>query len=81
MRPLSLVAQGAIIGYRYTFSPFLHLCGVRCRHEPSCSAYGLEAYRRHPVGRATALTAKRVINCRPGGTWGYDPVPETKCKP
>ncbi|MEM9838570.1 MAG: membrane protein insertion efficiency factor YidD [Pseudomonadota bacterium] len=75
MRPLSLVAQAAIIAYRYSLSPFLHLCGVRCRHEPSCSAYGLEAYRRYGIGKATTLTAKRLGNCRPGGTWGHDPVP------
>lgn len=73
--PLSLLAQGAIIAYRYSLSPFLHLCGVRCRHEPTCSAYALEAYRRHSPAVATALTAKRLTNCRPGGTWGYDPVP------
>ncbi len=76
MRPLNLAAQGGIIAYRYTLSPFLHLCGVRCRHEPTCSAYGLEAYRRHPFGSATGLTAKRVLSCRPGGTSGYDPVPD-----
>lgn len=75
MRPLSLLAQGAIIAYRYTLSPFLHLCGVRCRHEPSCSAYALEAFRRHAPAAATGLTARRLCKCRPGGTWGYDPVP------
>ncbi|MEO1658870.1 MAG: membrane protein insertion efficiency factor YidD [Pseudomonadota bacterium] len=75
MRPLSLLAQGAIIAYRYTFSPFLHLVGVRCRHEPTCSAYALEAYRKHNVVKATGLTVRRVTNCRPGGTSGYDPVP------
>ena len=75
MRPLSLLAQGAIIAYRYSLSPFLHLVGVRCRHEPTCSAYALEAYRKHNVVRATGLTATRVVNCRPGGTSGYDPVP------
>ncbi|MEM6746418.1 MAG: membrane protein insertion efficiency factor YidD [Pseudomonadota bacterium] len=76
MRPLSLLARGAIIAYRYSLSPFLHLVGVRCRHEPSCSAYALEAYRKHNVVKATGLTAKRIVNCRPGGTWGYDPVPD-----
>lgn len=75
MRPVSLLAQGAIVAYRYTLSPFLHLCGVRCRHEPSCSAYALEAYRRHTPAVATTLTARRLCNCRPGGTSGYDPVP------
>ncbi|MEM7740901.1 MAG: membrane protein insertion efficiency factor YidD [Pseudomonadota bacterium] len=75
VQPLSLLAQGLIIAYRYTLSPFLHLVGVRCRHEPTCSAYALEAYRKHHVLKATSLTAKRLLNCRPGGTWGHDPVP------
>lgn len=76
MQPLNRAAQGAILAYRYTLSPFLYLAGVRCRHEPSCSAYGLEAFAKHPPHRAAALTTKRVLNCRPGGTHGYDPVPE-----
>lgn len=69
------VARGAIVAYRYSLSPLLHLCGVRCRHAPTCSAYALEAYRRHAPAVATRLTATRLLNCRPGGTWGYDPVP------
>ncbi|MEM9810188.1 MAG: membrane protein insertion efficiency factor YidD [Pseudomonadota bacterium] len=73
---LRRAAQAAILAYRYTLSPFLHLCGVRCRHEPSCSAYALQAYRRHSLVKATRLTFRRVTNCRPGGTSGYDPVPE-----
>jgi putative membrane protein insertion efficiency factor len=72
---LSLIAEGAVLAYRYTVSPFLHLAGVRCRHEPSCSAYALEAYRKHPVLRASSLTLRRIVSCRPGGTSGYDPVP------
>ncbi len=75
MKPLSLVGQGVILAYRYSISPFLHLCGVRCRHEPTCSRYGLEAFRRHPPFKAAGLTTRRVLNCRPGGTSGYDPVP------
>lgn len=73
---LNRAAQGAILAYRYTLSPFLHLIGVRCRHEPTCSAYALEAFGKHPPLKAAGLTAKRLGNCRPGGTWGYDPVPE-----
>ncbi|NNU16950.1 membrane protein insertion efficiency factor YidD [Parvularcula sp. ZS-1/3] len=72
---LSRAARLLITAYRYTLSPFLHLVGVRCRHEPSCSAYGLEAFKKHPPAKAAGLTAKRVLNCRPGGTWGNDPVP------
>lgn len=75
MRPLSSLAQTAIVAYRYSLSPLFHLLGVRCRHEPTCSAYALEAFRRHPPAAATRLTLRRLSKCRPGGTWGYDPVP------
>lgn len=67
---------GVIHAYRWTLSPLLQLMGVRCRHEPSCSAYGVEAFRRHPPRAALVLTVRRVASCRPGGTSGYDPVPE-----
>ena len=62
--------------YQYTLSPMLYFLGVRCRHEPTCSHYGIDAYRKHGFIRATQLTAGRLLRCRPGGTSGYDPVPE-----
>lgn len=61
-----------IRAYQLVLSP---LTGGQCRFEPSCSAYGLGAYRTHGPIRATWLTARRVLRCRPGGGSGYDPVP------
>jgi uncharacterized protein len=46
-----------------------------CRHIPSCSSYTLEAIEQHGAGRGTRLALGRIARCRPGGTWGYDPVP------
>lgn len=37
-----------------------------CRFEPSCSAFGLEAYRRYGFWRATAKTVGRLARCRKG---------------
>ncbi len=49
--------------------------GARCRFHPSCSEYGLEAYRRHGFLRATAKTVWRVMRCNPLKKPGaYDPV-------
>lgn len=55
--------------------------GGGCRFEPSCSEYCQEAFRKHSFKRATFLTIKRLISCRPGGRFGYDPVPAAEYRP
>lgn len=49
--------------------------GGSCRFEPSCSEYALEAAKRHPPHKAFGLIVTRIWRCRPGGSFGYDPVP------
>jgi putative membrane protein insertion efficiency factor len=49
--------------------------GGSCRFEPSCSEYAVECVHQHSVGRAIGLIAKRIVRCRPGGSYGFDPVP------
>ena len=46
-----------------------------CRYQPSCSAYAVEALRRHGALRGAWLSAKRVARCNPFGGYGPDPVP------
>lgn len=62
---------GLILLYRATLS---HLIGGHCRFEPTCSKYGLEAYREHGPIRGTAMTAWRIMRCNPFVRGGYDPV-------
>ncbi|MAB29958.1 MAG: membrane protein insertion efficiency factor YidD [Planctomycetaceae bacterium] len=58
--------------YQRTFASFL---GGRCRFEPTCSVYGLEAIERHGAIRGGWLTVKRISRCHPWGGCGHDPVP------
>ncbi len=46
-----------------------------CRHTPTCSSYAIEALERYGAIKGSKLAFKRIINCRPHGTFGYDPVP------
>lgn len=61
-----------INAYRYLISPML---GPSCRYTPTCSAYGLEAIKKHGGFKGGWLTIKRIARCHPWGGSGYDPVP------
>jgi putative membrane protein insertion efficiency factor len=67
----------AIESYRVVLAPTF---GGVCRFEPSCSQYALQAYKELSFLKATWLTLKRLISCRPGGRFGYDPVPSLSNK-
>jgi len=46
-----------------------------CRFVPTCSAYGIEALKKHGALKGGWLTLKRILSCHPLGKSGYDPVP------
>ena len=66
------VLMACITGYRRYVSP---LSGPHCRFEPSCSAYALEAVRRHGAVRGLWLAVRRIARCHPFHPGGFDPVP------
>jgi len=73
---LARAAIGVIDAYRSTVSPLLARSGLaRCLFQPTCSAYGREAIRRHGFPRGAWLAAGRVLRCNPFSKGGVDPVP------
>lgn len=63
---------GLIYAYRATLSPFI---GGQCRFEPTCSRFGIDAYRHYGPIRGTKMTIGRIMRCHPFSKGGYDPVP------
>ena len=59
--------------YQLCISPFIP---PSCRYTPTCSQYGLEAFRKHGPIKGLYLTVRRLLRCHPWGGSGYDPVPE-----
>ena len=45
-----------------------------CRHVPTCSEYAKEAIETYGCIKGTKMAIKRILNCNPWGTYGYDPV-------
>jgi putative membrane protein insertion efficiency factor len=66
------VLIGLVQMYRLLLSPWL---GSACRFEPTCSAYALEALRRHGAGAGSYLALARLVRCNPVCAGGCDPVP------
>ena len=65
--PLSRFALSFIRTYRLQVAPGL---APRCRFKPSCSAYGLEAFRSYGFWKAAKKTLWRVLRCNP---WNKGP--------
>lgn len=70
------VALGSLKVYKTILSPVFYFFGARCRHEPTCSEYAAEAFRKHGPARAFWLTLSRLLRCHPLGSHGFDPVPD-----
>lgn len=58
--------------YRYALSALL---GNRCRFEPTCSSYAIQAIEQHGCMSGCYLMTKRLLRCHPWHAGGYDPVP------
>ncbi|MCA1023172.1 membrane protein insertion efficiency factor YidD [Halobacillus litoralis] len=66
---------GIIRFYQKGISPFFP---PSCRFQPTCSSYGIEAYKRFGFFKGTWLTVRRILKCHPFHPGGFDPVPMKK---
>jgi len=75
MRAAVRVAQAPIHLYRRVISPALPR---RCKYEPTCSAYAIQALRQFGILRGLVLATWRVLRCNPFSNGGYDPVEDQR---
>jgi uncharacterized protein len=66
---MALVAP--IVVYQRLISPAIPR---RCKYEPTCSRYALEALRDYGILRGLVLAGWRLLRCNPLSHGGYDPV-------
>ena len=71
MRPVVRIVQAPIFLYQRLISPALPR---RCRYEPTCSSYAVQALQEFGILRGLVLAAWRVLRCNPFSHGGYDPV-------
>jgi putative membrane protein insertion efficiency factor len=70
-RALLSIVLAPIRLYQRVISPALPR---RCKYEPTCSAYAVQAIRELGVLRGTIVAAWRLARCNPFSDGGHDPV-------
>lgn len=65
------VAVAPLVAYQRVISP---LIAPRCRYEPSCSRYAVQAIREFGILRGLVLSGWRLLRCNPLSPGGFDPV-------
>lgn len=74
LSPPTRLLIAALRGYQAWLSPLFTALGARCRFEPSCSQYAVEAVQARGPLRGLALALRRLLRCNPFHPGGYDPV-------
>ncbi len=71
MNAVRAVVLAPIRVYQRVISPALPR---RCKYEPTCSAYAVQALGEFGILRGLMLATWRVLRCNPFSHGGYDPV-------
>ena len=74
-RALREAAVAPLLAYQKVLSPLL---GQRCRFEPSCSRYAVQAIREFGILRGLVLAGWRVLRCNPFGRGGFEPLSDQR---
>ena len=69
------VVTAPIRAYQRVISPGI---AQRCKYEPSCSRYAVQAIERYGILRGLVLAAWRLLRCNPFSHGGYDPVEDQR---
>jgi putative membrane protein insertion efficiency factor len=75
MSRLRWIVIGPIIAYQRLISPALPR---RCKYEPTCSAYAVQAVREFGILRGLVLAVWRLLRCNPLSNGGLDPVSDQR---
>lgn len=71
---MKFIFIGLIKLYRLLISPMLG--ANKCRYQPTCSQYTMDAINEWGVFRGVFMGAKRLARCHPWSTHAhYDPIP------
>ena len=71
MNPVRRIAVAPIAVYQRLISPAFPR---RCKYEPTCSAYAVQAIREYGILRGLVLAVWRLLRCNPFSHGGFDPV-------
>jgi putative membrane protein insertion efficiency factor len=65
------LALAPVMLYQRLISPVLPR---RCKYEPTCSRYAVQAVGEYGILRGLVLATWRLLRCNPWSHGGYDPV-------
>jgi uncharacterized protein len=65
------VVMAPIVAYQRVISPAFPR---RCKYEPTCSAYAVQAIREFGILQGLVLAVWRLLRCNPFSHGGFDPV-------